>query len=104
MLSQHEPVFVDGLGPEPLDDFVKQYEGKSLSQSIKIVPPGHAGSANREGVAAEIDGVSKATASVRIINETIINSALQVARERLGFSRGRDPNRVARSRRMCSSR
>ena len=39
-----------------------------------------------------------ARASVRIINETIVNSALQVARERLGFSKGRDPDRVARIR------
>lgn len=98
VLSQHEPVFVDGLGPEPLAEFVRQYEGLSLRQSIKIAPPGRSGAKNRDGVAAEIDGVSKATASVRIINETIVNSALQVARERLGFSRGRDPNRVARIR------
>jgi transcriptional regulator of nitric oxide reductase len=98
VLSQHEPVFVDGLGPDPLYEFVKQYENLSLSQSIKIAPLGHVGSKNRNGVAAEIDGVSKATASVRIINETIVNAALQVARERLGFSKGRDPDRVARIR------
>jgi transcriptional regulator of nitric oxide reductase len=95
VLSQREPVFVDGLGPEPLNEFVRQYEGLSLNQSIKIVPPGRAGNKTRDGVAAEIDGVSKATASVRIINETIVNSALQVAREKMGFSKGRDPNRVA---------
>ncbi|WP_294538516.1 4Fe-4S binding protein [uncultured Rhodoblastus sp.] len=94
VLDQHEPVFVDGLGPEPLMDFVRQYAGKSLRQSIKIVAPGATKTA-AESVAAEINGVAKATASVRIINETIVNSALQVARERLGFSRGRDPNRAA---------
>jgi transcriptional regulator of nitric oxide reductase len=94
VLSQHEPVFVDGLGPEPLKDFVRQYLGKSLRQSIKIVAPGTR-NPRQESVAAEIDGVAKATASVRIINETIVNSALQVARARLGFSRGRDPNRAA---------
>jgi len=98
VLSQHEPVFVDGLGPEPLNDFVRQYEGLSLNQSIKIVPPGRVAAKTLEGVAVEIDGVSKATASVRIVNETIVNSALQVAREKLGFSKGRDPNRVARIR------
>ncbi|MCI4677590.1 4Fe-4S binding protein [Rhodoblastus acidophilus] len=95
VLSQHEPVFVDGLGPEPLMDFVKQYAGKSIKQSIKIVAPGTR-NPRADSVAAEIDGVAKATASVRIINETIIESALQVARARLGFSKGRDPNRVAR--------
>ena len=94
VLTQHEPVFVDGLGPEPLMDFVRQYAGKSLRQSIKIVAPGTR-DPRADNVAVEINGVAKATASVRIINETIINSALQVARERLGFSRGRDPNRVA---------
>jgi NosR/NirI family nitrous oxide reductase transcriptional regulator len=94
VLSQHEPVFVDGLGPEPLMEFVRQYAGKSLRQSIKIVAPGTR-DPRSDSVAAEINGVAKATASVRIINETIINSALQVARARLGFSRGRDPNRVA---------
>jgi transcriptional regulator of nitric oxide reductase len=94
VLSQHEPVFVDGLGPEPLMEFVKQYAGKSLRQSIKIVAPG-ARDPRADSVAAEIDGVAKATASVRIINETVINSALQVARARMGFSKGRDPNRAA---------
>lgn len=94
VLSQHEPVFVDGLGPAPLMDFVKQYAGKSLRQSIKIVAPGTR-DPRASSVAAEISGVAKATASVRIINDTIINSALQVARARLGFSRGRDPDRVA---------
>ena len=39
LLSQHEPVFIDGLGPEPLFDFIKQYIGKSLKQSIKVGPP-----------------------------------------------------------------
>jgi NosR/NirI family transcriptional regulator, nitrous oxide reductase regulator len=97
VLEQHEPVFVDGLGPEPLKEFVRQYAGKSLRQSIKIVPPG-ARDPRADNVAAEIDGVAKATASVRIINETIINSALQVARARLGFSKGRDPNRAARAK------
>ena len=48
VLSQHEPVFVDGLGPEPLKDFVRQYAGKSLRQSIKIVPAGNARSALRQ--------------------------------------------------------
>ena len=66
-------------------------------QSIKIVAPGTR-DPRSDSVAAEINGVAKATASVRIINETIINSALQVARARLGFSKGRDPNRVAHAK------
>ena len=36
VLSQHEPVFLDGLGPQPLFKFVEQYKNLSLKQSIKI--------------------------------------------------------------------
>ena len=36
VLSQHEPVFVDGLGPQPLFKFVEPYKNLSLKQSIKI--------------------------------------------------------------------
>ena len=92
----HEPVFVDGLGPEPLFDFVKQYAGKSLKQTIKVGPPN--GGAKSDGAVAIIDGVAKATASVRILNETLLASGLKVARAKLGFAQGRDPTRSARIR------
>jgi len=36
VLSHHEPVFLDGLGEEPMRRFVEQYKGISLMQSIKI--------------------------------------------------------------------
>ena len=36
VLNQHEPVFVDGLGPAPLFQFVDQYVNLSLNQNIKI--------------------------------------------------------------------
>ncbi len=94
VVSFHEPVFVDGLGPQPLFDFVKQYAGKSLKQTIKVGPPG--GGGRDDGALAVIDGVAKATASVRILNETLLASGLKVAREKLGFARGRDPARAAR--------
>jgi transcriptional regulator of nitric oxide reductase len=95
VLSQHEPVFLDGLGPEPLDRFVAQYKGLSLRQNIKVGSAedrhAQAGGAN-----VRIDGVAKATASVRIINQTLMSSALRVARARLGYAAGRDPDRLAR--------
>lgn len=98
VLSHHEPIFLDGLGEEPLFEFVKQYAGKSLKQSIKIGPHSNDTSARSDAMAATIDGITKATASVRIINETIIASALQVARAKLGFSAGRDPSKIAQAR------
>jgi NosR/NirI family transcriptional regulator, nitrous oxide reductase regulator len=97
LLSQHEPVFVDGLGPEPLFDFMRQYIGKSLKQSIKVGPPAGESTASSTAL-SEIHGVAKATASVRIVNESLLVSGLEVARTKLGFARGRDPSRAAKIR------
>lgn len=91
VLSQHEPVFLDGLGEAPLFAFVAQYKGAALGQSIEVGGPG---GPNR----VRLDGVSKATASVRIINQSVLSAALQVARAKLGFAAGRDPSRIARIR------
>jgi len=95
VLSHHEPVFLDGLGEAPLRQFVAQFKGLSLKQNISI-GGGHA----REPDAAHayIDGVSKATASVRIINQTVLAAALKVARQKLGFGAARDPSQIARVR------
>lgn len=95
VLSQHEPVFVGGLGDVPLHAFVTQYKGLSLKQSIKILTGAH-GPKNVSAEAVELDGVTKATASLRIINQSILSSALKVARKKLGFAEGRDPELIAR--------
>ncbi|GAB4399764.1 MAG: regulatory protein NosR [Rhodoferax sp.] len=92
VLSQHEPVFLEGLGPEPLLKFVEQYQGLSLKQNIKI----GAGRNEAGGANVYIHGVSKATASVRILNQSLLASALKVARAKLGYAQGRDPDLVAR--------
>lgn len=95
VLSQHEPVFVVGLGPEPLDHFVGQYKGLAITQNIKI-----GSNLNKHGQADSanvfIDGVAKATASVGIVNQSLLSAALKVARARLGFSAGLDPEMVGR--------
>jgi transcriptional regulator of nitric oxide reductase len=98
VLSQHEPVFLDGLGETPLLRFVEQYKDLSLQQNIKIGAAGQRGGEHGRAN-AYIDGVSKATASVRIINQTLLSAALRVARAKLGFAAGRDPDRIARVRR-----
>ena len=98
VLSQHEPVFLDGLGPAPLLRFVEQYRGLSLRSSIKIGSNANRGE-QRGSANAYLDGVAKATASVRIVNQTLLSSALRVARAKLGFAAGRDPELLARVRR-----
>ncbi|WP_290873601.1 4Fe-4S binding protein [Aquabacterium sp.] len=95
LISQHEPVFVEGLGPVPLLSFIAQHKGISLKQHIKVGSnlnrAGQAGSSN-----VYIDGVAKATASVRIVNQSIVAAALAVARAKLGFAASRDPSLLAR--------
>lgn len=93
VLSQHEPVFLDGLGPEPLDKFVAQYKGLNLKQHIKIDSNK---AAQGGGANVLIDGVAKATASVRIVNQSLLSASLKVARAKLGFAEGRDPSLLAR--------
>ncbi len=84
VLDQNEPVFVSGLGIRPFHDFVRQYRGKSLADSIKIIPT-TAKKPTTSGAETNnyIDGITKATASVRIANETILAASLKVAREKL---------------------
>lgn len=98
VISHHEPVFLDGLGEGPLFRFVSQYRGLSLMRNISIDhgtqrQQDHRGSAN-----AHIDGVTKATASVRILNQSVLSAALKVARGKLGFSGANEPDRIARIR------
>jgi NosR/NirI family transcriptional regulator, nitrous oxide reductase regulator len=97
VLSHHEPVFLDGLGEKPLFAFVEQYKDLSLKQSIKI-GTGQNKSGKENGANVYIDGVSKATASVRILNQTLLAASLKVARAKLGYSEGRDPDMVAKIR------
>lgn len=81
IISHNEPIFVSGLGNAPFHQFVTQYRGLSLSDTIVVgVPYGGAGAGS---AFVYLDGVTKATASVRIAHESILGAALQVARERL---------------------
>jgi transcriptional regulator of nitric oxide reductase len=96
LLSQHEPEFQDGgLGESSLISFINQYKGLSLKQSIKILT-GFNGTKTVTPESVQLDGITKATATVSIMNQTILSSALMVARKKLGFAEGRDPELIAR--------
>lgn len=87
VLEHHEPVFLHGLGEQSLFDFVDQYRQTSISKPILV--GGREGAASEGDSVTRIDGVSKATVSVVILNETVLLSALSVARELLeGFTSG----------------
>ncbi len=79
VLEHNEPVFINGHGGLPLDGFLNQYSALSVAQNIKVMLSTQ--KADREK--NQVDGVAMATASVRIINETILAAALQIARKKL---------------------
>ena len=85
VLRQHEPVFLSGLGEAPLHAFVEQYRDLSLKQNISV-SSAYGGMKDTEGNRVVLDGVTKATASVRILNQTVLTAGLAVARAELGFA------------------
>ncbi|MEZ5900655.1 MAG: 4Fe-4S binding protein [Hyphomicrobiaceae bacterium] len=84
VISHKEPIFQHGVGEDSLVDFAKQYRGLSVKQNIKLAPAHTAGQAIPGTVT--IDGISRATVSVRIMNESVLSAALKVARAKLGMS------------------
>lgn len=85
LVSQHEPVFLSGLGEAPLREFLRQYQGHGLSQPITVSTV-YGDNRHGGGNHVVLDGVTKATASVRIANQTVLTAAVAVARARLGFA------------------
>lgn len=81
LIAHHEPIFVSGLGEAPFRQFLEQYRGLSISQTMVVGTPYGDGSAGSSLV--YLDGVTKATASVRIAHESILAATRKVARERL---------------------
>ncbi|MBS97235.1 MAG: ferredoxin [Oceanospirillaceae bacterium] len=77
VLEHHEPIFLHGLGPEPMHRFTDQYPGLDLRHTIKVtsatVRDKHSGSN------VYIDGITKATVSAIVLNETVMLSAIQAA-------------------------
>ncbi|PWR02627.1 hypothetical protein DKT77_10615 [Meridianimarinicoccus roseus] len=87
LLSHNEPIFVSGLGEAPFHKFFEQYRGLSISEPLVVGTPYGKGGAGSE--LTYLDGVTKATASVRIAHESLMAAALQVAREKMsGISAG----------------
>lgn len=89
LLAHNEPIFVSGLGEAPLREFLTQYRGHSIHEPL-VVGTAYGNSGGSELV--YLDGVTKATASVRIAHESILAATLAVAREKLqGISAGPPP-------------
>lgn len=81
LISHNEPIFVSGLGEAPFHKFFEQYRGHSISDSLVVGTPYGGGGGGSSLV--YLDGVTKATASVRIAHESILAATLKVAREKM---------------------
>lgn len=81
LIAHNEPIFVSGLGEAPLRKFLEQYRGLSINTPMVVGVP-HGAGGEGSGV-TYLDGVQKATASVRIAHETILAATLAVAREKM---------------------
>ncbi len=92
VLEQHEPIFLHGLGTGPMHEFTRRYLGLDLRHSIKLTSA--AVHDKHSGSNVYIDGISKATVSAVVLNETVIQSALQVAQETGIIARRKPPARV----------
>ncbi len=89
LLHQHEPVFLGGLGEAPLREYLTQYAGRNIKQQFLIAldaARNRTGGSNLHSAQTTLDGVAKATASIRIVNQSVLGSALEVARAKLGFA------------------
>jgi len=91
LLEHNEPIFVSGLGQAPFHEFMRQYRGLSVFDQITVGVPYGAGDRVASS-AVYLDGVTKATASVRIAHESILAASLDVARRHMqGLAGGPAP-------------
>jgi NosR/NirI family transcriptional regulator, nitrous oxide reductase regulator len=72
VIEHHEPIMLVGLPEESLDVFAAQYRNKSVSDRIQV------GSGKREGY-ENIDGITGATVTVMVMNQTISRSSRKFA-------------------------
>ncbi len=91
LITQNEPIFVSGLGEAPFRAFLEQYRGHAITEALVVGTPYGAGGGGSDLV--YLDGVTKATASVRIAHETILAATLAVAREKMSGVRAAAPAR-----------
>ncbi len=91
IITHNEPIFVSGLGQAPFHNFVTQYRGHSITDTLVVGVP--YGGKSEGSSLVYLDGVTKATASVRIAHETILAAAFAVARERMAGIAARQPTR-----------
>lgn len=72
VLQQNEPILLVGIPVQRLYDFVARYVGHNVKDKIVV------GGSSTPG-SIKIDAISSATVTSMVVNETIMNAALEVA-------------------------
>ncbi|EIL86863.1 4Fe-4S binding protein [Rhodanobacter sp. 115] len=72
VLYQNEPILLVGIPVQRLYDFVARYVGHNVKDKIVV------GGSSAPG-STQIDAISSATVTSMVVNETIMNAALEVA-------------------------
>lgn len=70
LMDHHEPIVLIGIPPARIAKFIAGYVGRDVLELAKIGPEGH----------PPVDIVSGATVTVTVIGESIVHSAIRVAR------------------------
>ncbi|MGI9284966.1 MAG: hypothetical protein ACR2P1_06225 [Pseudomonadales bacterium] len=76
LLYHHEPIFLHGLGPPPLLKFLEQYANISTTKRIIVSGAKKTAADTEADSTLHLDGVTKATVSVIVINDTILSIVL----------------------------
>ncbi|WP_172328804.1 4Fe-4S binding protein [Mangrovicoccus sp. HB161399] len=79
LLHHNEPIFVSGLGEAPFHAFFEQYRGLSIATPMVVGSP----YGKADGPLTYLDGVTKATASIRIAHESLLAATRAVAQEKM---------------------
>lgn len=91
LIHHHEPIFLHGLGPKPLLKFLDQYRDHPLNRRVVFGKPG---GQEHDPQTEYFDGVTKATVSIIVANDTVLSAAKEVARRNLPDFAQQAPARV----------
>jgi NosR/NirI family transcriptional regulator, nitrous oxide reductase regulator len=93
LVSHREPIFAGAMADALLSRFAAQYRNVSVKQNIRILT--EARELPRVGPeVALLQGVSRATVTVELLDKTVLKSALKVARAKFGIAAANNPDQA----------
>jgi NosR/NirI family transcriptional regulator, nitrous oxide reductase regulator len=93
LISHREPIFAGAMADSLLSRFAAQYRNVSVKQNIRILT--EAKELPRVGPeVALLQGVSRATVTVELLDKTVLKSALKVARAKFGIAAANNPDQA----------